>query len=207
MSHIAAGHLGSDGSAKAVAHGAKSAGGEKGSRLSVFVVLGSPHLVLANLSTDNCVAFRQLINGLHDKRTSKLGLGIAERIHILHHLDVLEPVLMVHRVQTGIEFSQNHLQITDDACVSVNVLVDLCRIHIDLKDLRVLCELGRVAGHTITEAGTCHDQQIALADAEVGSLGSMHTYHAGVKLIGSVKCALAHQGISNRCLDLVSQHL
>ena len=89
----------------------------------------------------------------------------------------------------------------------MDVFIDLSRIDIDLKDFCVLCELRSISGHTVTEAGTCHDQQIALADAEVGSLGSMHTYHAGVKLIGSVKCAFAHQGIGNRCLDLVRQHL
>ena len=109
ISHIAAGHLRSDGSTEAVAHGAKTAGSEKGSRLSVFVVLGSPHLVLANLGTDDSIAFGQLINRLHDKRAGKLGLIVAERVHVFHPLYVLDPLLMVHRVQTGIQLAQDNL--------------------------------------------------------------------------------------------------
>ena len=109
MSHIAAGHLCSEGSTQAIAHGAKSAGSKKGSRLSVFVVLCSPHLVLANLSTNNGVALSQLINSFHDERAGKLGLIVAQRIHVLHALYMLDPFLMIHRIQTGIELAQNNL--------------------------------------------------------------------------------------------------
>ena len=90
--------------------------------------------------------------------------------------------------------------------MGVDVFVDLRRVYIDLKDLCILRKPGGIAGNTVTEAGACHDQKITLAHSKVGGLGSMHAEHTGVELIGSVKRTLSHQGIGNRCLDLVSQY-
>ena len=65
--------------------------------------------MLANLGTDDSIAFGQLINGLHDERTGKLVLIVTQRIHVFHPLYVLDPLLMVHRIQTGIQLTQDNL--------------------------------------------------------------------------------------------------
>ena len=89
--------------------------------------------------------------------------------------------------------------------MSVDVFVDLSRVYIDLKDLCILRKPGGIAGNTVTEAGSCHDQEITLTHPKVGGLGSVHAEHTGVELISSVKRTLSHQRIGNRRLDLVSQ--
>ncbi len=48
-----AGDLGADGGGQGESHGAESAGGDEGARRLVLVVLGLPHLVLADVGDDD----------------------------------------------------------------------------------------------------------------------------------------------------------
>ena len=117
---------------QAVAHGPQAAGGQKGSGFAVIVILSRPHLVLAHLGDDDGVLVRHLVDGLNNVGAGQKPLVIAQGIHILHTLDVGDPLVVVHRVQAGVELAQNHLHIPDDAGVHPDVLVDLSRVHIQL---------------------------------------------------------------------------
>ena len=87
--------------------------------------------------------------------------------------------------------------------MSVDVFVDLSRVYIDLKDLCILRKPGGIAGNTVTEAGSCHDQEITLTHPKVGGLGSVHAEHPRVEIVRPVKGSLSHQGIAHRCVHFM----
>ena len=99
---ILAAHFSANRSAQAVSHGSQSAGSKESSRLTVFIILGSPHLVLSNLGYDHSVPAGHFIYSLDNERTGQYVLVIAQRIHIFHTLNMSDPFVMVDRIQMGI---------------------------------------------------------------------------------------------------------
>ena len=161
--------------------------------------------MLAHLRDNDALPVRHLLNGLDNKGSGEHALVVAQRIHILQPLNVGDPLVMVNGIQTGVQLSEDQLCVPDDAGVHLDVLVDLRRIDVDLEDLGILRELGGIARHPVAEPGAHNNQKIRLSDAEVGGLGSVHSHHAGVELVGAVKGALAHQAVRHRCLYLVGK--
>ena len=115
------------------------------------------------------------------------------------------PLVVIHRVQPGIELAKDDLHVADDAGVHLDILVNLRRINIQLENLCVLCKFRRVAGHTVAEPGPHHNQQVGLGYAEVGGLGTVHAHHACVQLVSPVKSALSHQAVRHRRLNLMGK--
>ena len=200
---VPAPHLGSDGGAQAISHGPQAAGGEKGPWLAVVVILGRPHLVLSHLGDDHGISLGHLVDGLHNKGTGERVLVIAQGVHILHAFNMGDPLVMVNGIQPGVQLAQDHLHIADDAGIHLNILIDLSRVDIQLKDLGIPCKLGRIACHPVAEPGAHHDQQVGLCYAEIRSLCSMHAHHACIQFITPVKRPLAHETVRHRGLDLV----
>ena len=84
-----------------------------------------------------------------------------------------------------------------------DILTDLRRIHIQLQDLCLIGEFLRISEYTVTEAHADRDQKIALTDTVIRCLGSMHAKHSGIPRIGTVECSFSHQGIADRCVNLI----
>ena len=90
-------------------------------------------------------------------------------------------------------FFRNHFQksaenfsyISDHRRIYHNILIDFCRININLKNLCLICKSLRITCYTITETSAEYDQKVALCHAKVGSLCSMHTKHTGIQRIFS----------------------
>ena len=84
-----------------------------------------------------------------------------------------------------------------------DIFVNLCRIHIDLQHLCMLCKFCRITKYTVTETGTYRNQKIAVELHQ-----SLHiwfrAYPAYLHTADvSRKCAFAHQSITYRRIDLL----
>ena len=202
---IPASHLCAYSGTQAVPHGSQSSRSEKGAGLAVLVVLGRPHLVLSHLSDNDSVPACDLVDGLDDERTCQQVLIIAQRVHILHTLYVGYPLVVVHRVQPGIQLAQDDLHVPDDAGVHLNILVNLCRVNVQLENLCILRKFGRIAGHTVAEPGAHHNQQVGFGYAEVGGFGAVHAHHTRVQLVSPVKGTLSHKTVRYRRLNLMGK--
>ena len=95
-------HLRTNRCTQTVAHGAQTAGGQKLSRTFVFIILCRPHLMLSDIGTDDRIAAGYLVDLFHDIRTGQNFLVVAERVHIFQTLNVAQPLVMVHRIQTRV---------------------------------------------------------------------------------------------------------
>ena len=86
-----------------------------------------------------------------------------------------------------------------------DIFINLCGIYINMQNFCIFRKFRSISCYTITETCSCYNQQITFGNTKVGALRSMHSYHAGIKLVISVKGAFSHQGICHRSLDSVRQ--
>ena len=56
--------------------------------------------MLSDIGTDERIAAGYLVDLFHDIRTGQNFLVVAERVHIFQALNVAQPLVMVHRIQT-----------------------------------------------------------------------------------------------------------
>ena len=59
-------HLGTNGSRQAKTHCSQTAGSDKIPRIGIIIILGSPHLMLANFGNYNCLSPGQSVQFLND---------------------------------------------------------------------------------------------------------------------------------------------
>src|SRR5699024_10238203 len=104
-----------------------------------------------------------------------------------------------------IDHPERRFDITLHACCDDHIFVHLCRIDVDLKDPCVPCKFLCISRHTVTETGAEHDQKITLADPEIRCLGAVHSEHPGIARICPRECALAHQRICDRSIQLIHE--
>ena len=202
---IRAANLCSDCSSKTISHRTKTAGGQKLMGLLIFIILGSPHLMLSDFCDDQGISFCDPIKLFHHIGCSQTCRIVFQRELILIALDVFYPFLMGIFFHFRKETFQHFFYITDNRSVYYHVFIDLCRIHIDLKDFGIFCKFGYFSYHTVTETGADDDQKVTVRHTKVGSLGSVHTDHTTVELISAVKRAFSHQAVCDRSLDLVGK--
>jgi len=105
--------------------------------------------MLADIGGDNRISVCLPVKFFHDIRACQFILLIIKRISVLEFIDFIKPFFMFNRLQLRIHIRQNHLQVTDNRTVRMNILVDLCRINIKLQYLRILCKCFRIADHTV----------------------------------------------------------
>lgn len=174
---IRAANLCSDCSSKTISHRTKTAGGQKLMGLLIFIILGSPHLMLSDFCDDQGISFCDPVKLFHHIGCSQTCRIVFQRELILIALDVFYPFLMGIFFHFRKETFQHFFYITDNRSVYYHVLIDLCRIHIDLKDFGIFCKFGYFSYHTVTETGADDDQKVTVRHTKVGSLGSVHTDH------------------------------
>ena len=122
---------------------------------------------------------------------------ISQRIFGFHLLDMLDPLRMLFFWDHFQKSAENFSYISDHRRIYHNILIDFCRIDIDLQDLCLFCKGLGISCDTITETCAQNDQKVALCHTEVGSLSSMHTEHACIQRILSGKSSLTHQTVTN----------
>ena len=110
---------------------------------------------------------------------------IIQRILCFHLLNMFDPLRMLFFRNHFQKSAKNFSYIPDHRRIYHNILIDFCRVDINLKDFCLFCKSLRITCYTVTETCTEYDQKVALCHAKVGSLCSMHTEHTGVQRIFS----------------------
>ena len=161
--------------------------------------------MLTYIRYDDCIAFCYLIQFFHYIRSCKDVFFVFQRIFLFHCLNLAEPVSVIFRLYHSQKTLQALLQISDYTDINQYVFVDLCRINIQLNDLRIFRKVLCIAGNTITESGTAYDQKITLCHTEVGCFCSMHTKHTCVQRVFARERTFSHKCVADRSLNLMCQ--
>ena len=86
--------------------------------------------------------------------------------------------------------------------VGLDVLIHLGPVDVDLHDLGLGGEAGRMQGDAVGEAAAHGDEQVAAVAGHVGGLGAVHADHAGGQGMAAGEAAAAHDGDGHRGVDL-----
>ena len=106
-----------------------------------------------------------------------------------------------------IYFLQDCFNITYYPKIDHDILIHLCRINVNLKNLRIFCKCCSISGYTVTESCSCYDQKITFTYSKVRCLCSMHSEHSGISLISSRESSFPHQRICYRCIYLLCKFI
>ena len=170
-----------------------------------MIILGSPHLMLSNIRGNDRFSLCCLIDLLDHIRTGQYIMIVIQRIFFLQIQYMRFPLRMRLLGKLLVYFCQNILQITDKRSIRSDIFIDFSRININMYDFCICREGLRISDHAVGKAGTERYQKITLGNTEIGCLCTVHTDHACVHIIIAVKCALAHQRITYRAIQLLSK--
>ena len=202
---VGMGDLHPDRRRQAVAHGAQPARGHEALRLLQLVKLGGPHLVLPDFRGDVDVALLGvLVKAL--ERELRLDDGVrhlvGKAVTALPGADLLPPLAQRLLVRAAFPFlpplddlPEDGPDIADDGQIDHHVLVDGCRIDVDLDLLRTGRELRQLARHPVVESRPHRDHQVAIVHRQVGFIGAVHAEHADEQGIGPGETAETHERI------------
>ena len=202
-----AGDLGADGRRIAVAHGAKTGGGQEAAGVMEIVELSGPHLVLTDPRGNDGLAFGQaaeLLNDLLGHDASRNG-GVREGIFFSPTLNLFAPLgPSFGKVGVGtageklVQAFEGEADIGQDGQSDDLVLVEFGGIDIDVNDGGSFGELGNFSRNAVIEANAEGKQEIALVDGVVGVDGAMHPEPLEGLGVGFGKAADPHQGGGDR---------
>ena len=161
--------------------------------------------MLTYIRYDDCIAFCHLVQFFHYIRTCQNIFFVFQRIFLFHCINLTEPVSMIFWLYHSQQTLQALLQITHYADINQDVFVDLCRINIQLDNLRIFCKVLCISRYTVAESAAAYNQKITLCHTEVGCFCSMHTKHTCIQRIFTRESTFSHQSITDRSLNLMSQ--
>ncbi len=192
-----------DGSREAESHGAQATGGNERARTLAVDELRRPHLMLADLGDDDGMGGIELDGEVLQHPLGNDGSGLFGKLSVIEREattpfpDLLEPLVgcglhagLFRRVRDA---GEHAFQVADDRHLNLADLADLGRIDVDMDDLGVRREFGKLARHAIGEARTASDDQVGFGHGEVGVLGAVHAHEAEVQRAGRRESALAHE--------------
>ena len=186
-----------------VSHGSQAARSEQLSGFFVAEILSRPHLVLADLSDDPCIPVCQAIDLFHDKRTGETVLIIVQRKLLCCFQTLGKPRRGLFLLQKQIEPLEDFVAVADHTDIHLDILIDLCRIYIDMDNLRSFRKLLCVPDHAVGESASYCHKQITAGYTQVRRFGPVHPEHAQIPFVTSVETALAHERIAHRSLDRI----
>ena len=197
------------------AHRAQPAGIDPPPRLVELVVLRRPHLMLADVGSDERVATGQLIELLdHELRLDQCAfLVVLQAILTLPFLDLTPPDLERGRIRPDVRRLDEleHLvedlgDIADNRHVDLDPLRDRRGVDVDVDDAAIAAkETRRVADHAVVETCTHREQYVAVLHRHVRFVGPVHAEHAGELRIGAGKGPKAHERIGAREAEQADQ--
>ena len=159
--------------------------------------------MLAHIGGDDGLPLRLLIDRLNDCRAGQCLMVVFQRILCFQLLDLCKPFCVILGRDPLCQLLQAGFQISGHGGGHMNVLVHLCRVDIQLDDLRLAGKFCRIADDTVAEPGTEHHQQVTLGHTKIGRLRTVHAQHTGVQIVRARERALAHQRICHRGLQLL----
>lgn len=118
---------------------------------------------------------------------------------------MLHPLRVLLLFQLSVDLLQHFFQVSHQRDIRADVLVDLRIVDINVQYFGMFREFLRITHHTVGESGPHRDQQVALADAEIGNLRAVHTDHARIARVMAVEYALTHKRITDRRIHPLSE--
>ena len=178
---------------QAEAHGAEAAGVDPEARLVEADQLRGPHLVLADVGSDDGLAAGEAVDFGHQVLRLDLGVGRRRRrsgCSSFQSRICVPPGAArggcASSFELGREFSasslfsfcEHALHVAHDGHIGRAVLADFGGIDIHVDDFGVRREGGQAAGDAVVEAHAEGDQQVAFGHAHVGGVAAVHAGHA-----------------------------
>lgn len=222
---VRTGHLGSKSGGETEAHSTETTRGDHGTRVTPAEVLSSPHLVLADTSSDDGLflpvggEFAKLLDNSLGLDRTVLGLAVVERQGeaLLPVVDLLEPLgTLGNSLDMGQKKTEVVGTVTLHGLVSLNNLIDVLGHDLEMHDtttsftsgkLGLRRKLGDAESDTVIETGTNGNDQIGLLHSHVGVGGSVHTQHVKSLRIQLIKSTKTLQGSGDRDACLIGKLL
>ena len=157
--------------------------------------------MLTDVCDDDRIVLCELVELFDDHGTGQPVFVVEKRIFGLHLANLLHPLVVVLRHELFVEIVQDILQVSDDGLMHFDILIDLCGIDINVDDLGAGRKLIGISDHAVRKARAHRNQKVAFTDAEIGSLGAVHTDHAGIVGIMPVKSTFSHQCVAHGCIN------
>ena len=193
---------------KAHAHGAQTTRVNPAARLVKFVKLRRPHLMLADVRSDDGISAGKLVQ-LFDHRLRLDDRAVAvvfQTVAGTPGFDLLPPFFERRDIRLGFGSLQQLEHVlkdightANDGHVNLDALGNRRRINVNVDDLaRVLGKVFGIADHAIVEARADGQQHIAILHRHVRLVGTVHAEHAERMAVGCGESAKTHQGVGAR---------
>ena len=204
---VGAGELGADGGGEAEAHGAGAAGGEPVVAGVVFVELGSPHLMLADVGGDDGFAFGELVELVDDLLHAEAALlFVGEGEFLFVGVEVLEPLGGGEFFDEGEEVTEDGFGVALDGDVDLDHFVELGGVDVDVDEFGVAAEHVGFADDAVVEAGADVEDEVGFAEGVVGVGGAVHAEHAEGEGVGFGEDAFAEEGGGDGAAEGFGEH-
>ena len=174
-------------------------GRHQGARFGERVELSHPHLVLADIGSNDSVALRAIPKLLDNELRLEAAIAaVGERIFGFKLFDAREPLRTVRFLKKRQERLQHEFRIAYQGNIGGNHLSDFSRIDVDMDYRGTRSEVVDVHHDPVVEAGGEADQEVTFSNCEIGIAGSMHAEHAQEKRMVAREPGQAHESIGHR---------
>ena len=197
--------FGADGGSEAESHGAETAGGQQLSGIIEMEVLDGPHLMLSDVGGNDGILRADPRDG--GKDLLRVQGRSAVRVFRFRGIGKYEffPFAVILLGQPGVQHIQDIFRIADNVMVGADIFVDLRTVDVDMDDFGLAGKILGIQRDAVGETAADGDQQVTVVAGDVGSLGTVHTDHAGHQRIASADAAAAHNGDGRRGVDQVGK--
>ena len=150
-------------------------------------ILRFPHLVLADVGHDHCVAAAGLLPQIVDDVRGVKVAAVRQVLNVPHRgvafqpVDVIPPLAAIDGLKAGQQIAQHGPQIADEGHIDLHILVNLRRIDLHLDLLGLGGVSFQVAGHTVVKAHAQGDQEIGVLNGVVHPGFAVHSHHAEIQ--------------------------
>ena len=169
-------------------------------------VLGSPHLVLADIRYIHGLGAGLLTDLVDDLVGFQLGEAVLRVVVIaLPFTDLLHPDLMFGLFDIRQDGLQDIGSIACQCQIHIHILAQFTGVNIDLDDFCLASKLIRVQRHTVREAGADGNDQISFRNSLVGGIAAVHSQHTQVVRLAITQHAGGHQGVGGGHTGLFQQ--
>ena len=153
----------------------------------VVVILGLPHLVLADIGDDDRVTplrgAPEIVDDMRGVEVTIVGknLNVADRRLAFVAGDALLPRFPAVRGNGRQQLLERPAEVTDQWDIDTDVLVDFRGIDVEVDFARVRRVAAQIAGDAIIEAHAAGDEQIGLLNRHVHPRFAVHAHHSEVQ--------------------------